>query len=86
MYIYMYVYVNKIVNDYIRSLYCVLLMWQPIWVVTAEEWSQDSSVSIVMRLCTGGQEGIVFVFLAGERESSLLQRMQTSSGVHTASF
>jgi len=40
-----------------------------------------------MRLCTGGEEGIVFfLFLAGEREFSLLQRVQTSSRAHTASF
>jgi len=39
-----------------------------------------------MRLCTGGEEGIVFLFLAGEREFCLLQRVQTSSRAHTASF
>lgn len=40
LHMYIYVYINKIVNDYIRSLYCVLLMRQWIWVVTAKEWSQ----------------------------------------------
>jgi len=37
-------------------------------------------------MCTGGEEGIVFLFLAGEREFSLLQRVQTSSRAHIASF